>query len=183
MLSKVGGGLSEPQKRQIIAGLPDMVIGSRTGDPWNDLKNMEQQSISSAVGTFGSILATNGSPNARKFLQASISEMRGISRSLEKPSRLGMVKRLLIRCGGTIALLFGFLYMADYLFLRYHISANYAPLDAIHAPNAVPKEDQKTMLESDTTTADHECVHSLFPHMGQSPCWLLTWRTDRRIKM
>jgi hypothetical protein len=47
---------------------------------------------------------------------------------------------------------------------------------------AIPQKDGKTefvFAEPET----EECVHSLFPHLGDSPCWYVNRHTRKRINM
>jgi hypothetical protein len=74
------------------------------------------------------------------------------------------------------------LYIADYLSLRFQIPAGRPqfgqvivnPLFAIHVKSGKIQY-EPGQQETDT------CVHSLFPHFGDSPCWYLRRHTDKII--
>lgn len=95
-----------------------------------------------------------------------------------------ILKRLFLRTVAVIVLACAFVYVIDYLVLRFRIATNRQPFSTVtvHPYYAVPQKDQKTeFLLGDPT--DQQCVHSLFPHMGDNPCWWLTRHTDQRINM
>lgn len=69
-------------------------------------------------------------------------------------------------------------YSADYLVARKQ------PLGSVEVQPfyAVPQRNGKTeilMLDSE----DENCVQSLLPHRGMSPCWYLRKHTQKRIDM
>ena len=88
------------------------------------------------------------------------------------------MKRLLF-----IALLTLFiLYLGDYLSVRYRIPKTRNPFGVVKIQRyyAVGLKDRKTefmFLEPENQV----CVHSLFPHLGYSPCWYLSRRNVKRI--
>jgi hypothetical protein len=45
---------------------------------------------------------------------------------------------------------------------------------------AVPQKNHKTEFLFDEPQ-DETCVHSLFPHLGDEPCWYLSTHKDQRI--
>jgi hypothetical protein len=105
---------------------------------------------------------------------------------LVRQTRTGkqILGRLFFRTIAGIALLAAFVYLVDYAILRFRIWTNHAPFNTVtvHPYYAVPQKDQKTeFILGDAT--DEQCVNSLFPHMGDSPCWYLTRHTDQRINM
>lgn len=85
-----------------------------------------------------------------------------------------------------LAVLLGFalLYAADYLLLRYRVAANRNPYGTVTVQPyyAVPRKDHKTEFLFDDPQ-DQTCVHSLFPHFGDSPCWYLNRNQQKRINM
>jgi len=94
------------------------------------------------------------------------------------------MRRLLARAILYAALSLCALYAGDYLVLRYRIAANREPFGSVQIRlyYAVPQKDKKTefyFLDPQT----QPCVHALFPHMGNSPCWYLSRRTQQRIEM
>lgn len=95
-----------------------------------------------------------------------------------------ILKRLFFRSVAAIVLATAFVYLVDYLILRYRVWTNHTPFDTVtvHPYYAVPQKDQKTeFILGDAN--DQQCVNSLFPHMNDSPCWWLTRHTDQRINM
>jgi hypothetical protein len=50
---------------------------------------------------------------------------------------------------------------------------------------AIPLKDGKTEYEFDTQQpeVDAPCVHALFPHLGDSPCWYLQRNSQKPIPM
>ncbi|MBV8551080.1 MAG: hypothetical protein JOY54_07245 [Acidobacteriaceae bacterium] len=73
-------------------------------------------------------------------------------------------------------------YAADYGILRYRVAANRMPFGTVTVQpyDAVPQKDNKIeYLPEDPQ--DETCVHSLFPHMGDTPCWYLTRHREKRI--
>ena len=63
------------------------------------------------------------------------------------------------------ALLLGLLYAGDYLFVRYRMAY---PTAGAAFGNVV---------------IERPCVHSLFPHLGLSPCWYLKRNSQKPIPM
>jgi hypothetical protein len=76
------------------------------------------------------------------------------------------------------------LYMGDYCSLRFQIPAGRPqfgqvtvnPMYAIHVKSG------KIQYEPAPQEVD-TCVHSLFPHFGDSPCWYLSEHTDKIINI
>jgi hypothetical protein len=75
-------------------------------------------------------------------------------------------------------------YIGDYLSLRFQIPGGRPqfgqitvdPLYAIHVKNG------KIQYEPGQQETDI-CVHSLFPHFGDSPCWYLSRHSDKIINI
>jgi hypothetical protein len=81
------------------------------------------------------------------------------------------------------------LYASDYLLLRYKV-AHPKSGDAFGTVQmirllAIPMKDGKTDYELDAQQpeVDTPCVHSLFPHLGDSPCWYLQRNSKTPIPM
>jgi hypothetical protein len=94
--------------------------------------------------------------------------------------RRTVVKRLSI----SLVLGFALLYASDYLMLRYRVAANRNPYGTVTVQPyyAVPRKDHRTEYMFDDPR-DETCVHSLFPHFGDSPCWYLNRNKQKRINM
>jgi hypothetical protein len=73
-------------------------------------------------------------------------------------------------------------YICDYFSVRYRIAKHSNPFEdlEIHPYYAVPQKNGRTQFLFDEPRAER-CVESLFPHFGDSPCWYLRRRTQRRI--
>ena len=105
--------------------------------------------------------------------------------SLRRP-RTGkqIIGRFVLRAVAGLVLVTASAYVLDYVILRLRIVTNRQPFGTVtvHPYYAVPQKGQKTeFILGDPT--DRQCVHSLFPHMNDSPCWYLTSHTDQRIDM
>ncbi len=76
------------------------------------------------------------------------------------------------------------IYAADYLVLRYRVAVNRQPFGTVTVQPyyAVPQKDHKTEFLFDDPE-DETCVHSLFPHLGDSPCWYLSRNKEKRIDL
>lgn len=76
------------------------------------------------------------------------------------------------------------LYAADYLVLRYRVATNRSPYGTVTVQPyyAVPRKDHKIEYMFDDPR-DVTCVNSIFPHLGDSPCWYLSRNKQRRIDM
>ncbi len=81
----------------------------------------------------------------------------------------------------VIVLLFLVLYGGDYLSLRYKIPGGRAQFSTVKIQRyyAVGLKSGKTEFMF-LGPSNQECVHSLFPHFGDSPCWYLQRRTVKR---
>jgi len=89
------------------------------------------------------------------------------------------VKRALLFVATTLVLL----YTGDYLSVRYRIP-NREPLGTVKIERyyAVRQKDRKTeyyFLDPET----RQCVHSLFPQLGFSPCWYLSRKKKQEIDL
>jgi hypothetical protein len=75
-------------------------------------------------------------------------------------------------------------YAADYVLLRYRVSAHQAAFDTVTVKPyyAVPRKDHKIEYLPDDPK-DETCVNSLFPHLGDTPCWYLRTHTKQRISL
>ncbi len=99
------------------------------------------------------------------------------------PGRV-ILKRLFQRIFLLSVLLVVAAYALDYGVLRYKIATKRAPFGTVTVQpyDAVPQKNHKTqfLLED---PQDQTCVNSLFPHMGDSPCWYLTRHREQRIDL
>ncbi|HEX4664795.1 MAG TPA: hypothetical protein VH196_10425 [Terriglobales bacterium] len=87
----------------------------------------------------------------------------------------------------TFAALAGVLlasYLGDYAFLslRIHHGDNAFGSVTVRRYYAVPQKSGKIeFLHADPQ--EQNCVHSLFPHKGDAPCWYMLRHTEQRIDM
>jgi hypothetical protein len=94
-------------------------------------------------------------------------------------------RRILIAFLASLA----FVFCADYLFLRLRMLRP-KPTDPFESLKtlrvlAIPEKNGKTEFEVDAQNPEQTvtCVHSLFPHIGHSPCWYVKPRLNQPIPM
>ncbi len=95
-----------------------------------------------------------------------------------------IIKRFVQRAFIIVVLSSATLYACDYLLLRFRIATNRTPFGTVKIQPyyAVPQKDGKTQFLFDDPE-DETCVHSLFPHAGDDPCWYLSGKKEERIDM
>jgi hypothetical protein len=86
------------------------------------------------------------------------------------------IRKVLLGIVGLLALV----YAGDFLSLKFGIPKR-AQFGTVHMQPyiAVPRKDGKTEFMLDDAF-DQTCVHSLFPHFGDSPCWLVERQRNKR---
>lgn len=91
-----------------------------------------------------------------------------------------LIKRIFIGIVLTTAIV----YAMDYAVLRFRIATNHNPFGTVTVRPyyAVPQKNHKTEFLFDDPQ-DQACVHSLFPHAGDSPCWYLNKHREKRIDL
>jgi hypothetical protein len=75
-------------------------------------------------------------------------------------------------------------YILDYAVLRYRMATTRSAFATVTVRPyyAVPQKNHKTeFLLGDPQ--QETCVHSLFPHAGDSPCWYLKKHREKRIDL
>ena len=82
------------------------------------------------------------------------------------------------------ALLLLTVYFSDYLSVAFRVPKTRDPFGTVriqtyYAVRKKNKEIEFMFLEPQ----DQVCVHSLFPHLGDDPCWYLERHKQRRIDM
>ena len=86
-------------------------------------------------------------------------------------------------------LLLGLIYAGDYLLVRHrivHPTAGSAFGNVVmERLYAIPQKNGATEYEFDARQPEVNtpCVHSLFPHLGLSPCWYLKRNSQKPIPM
>jgi hypothetical protein len=86
--------------------------------------------------------------------------------------------RILLGCAIAVALA----YVVDAAVLRYRAAGNRNAFSVVtvHPYYAMPRKDKKLeYMYGDPQ--DETCVNSLFPHMGDTPCWYLRKHTDQPL--
>jgi hypothetical protein len=77
------------------------------------------------------------------------------------------------------------IYAGDYLFVRFRITRNLAgdPFETrmIERTYGIPHKNGSAEIVNDAPEPE-TCVHSIFPHMGYTPCWYLN-RSSKNIIM
>ena len=91
-----------------------------------------------------------------------------------------MLKRILVITAVSLTAF----YVGDDLSVRLRIPHNRDPFGTVTIKRfyAVKLKDRRTeFYKLDPET--RQCVHSVFPHFGYSPCWYLSRKTEERIDM
>ncbi|MGA2355269.1 MAG: hypothetical protein ABSG02_12290 [Terriglobales bacterium] len=72
-------------------------------------------------------------------------------------------------------------YIADFCVFRYRVAANRQPFGTVTVEHydAVEHKDGKAELIFDPPV-QQTCVHSLFAHAGDPPCWYLSRHAEQR---
>ena len=86
-------------------------------------------------------------------------------------------KAALVVCGLALAV-----FLVDYLALRLPIPPGRQKFGSVtvHRFYRIPLKSGKTEVQYDGDYA-YDCVHALFPHFGDKPCWYLNRRTEQWI--
>lgn len=106
----------------------------------------------------------------------------GLSRRPETGKQI--LGRWFLRLVAALMLATVLAYIADYLVLRYRIATNHHPFSTITVQPyyAVSRKDHKTEFMM-ADPADQQCSNSLFPQMGDQPCWYLRKHTSPQINL
>ncbi|MGA6987504.1 MAG: hypothetical protein WBZ01_15730 [Terriglobales bacterium] len=77
--------------------------------------------------------------------------------------------------------LLGILYGADYCVFRYRLATNHQPFGSVSVEHyyEVAHKDGKAEIIFDPPV-QQTCVHSLFPHYGDRPCWFLIRHAEQK---
>jgi hypothetical protein len=86
--------------------------------------------------------------------------------------------RLLLIAGALLLLV----YLGDYVSIAYRIPHGREQFGSVEVQRllAVPQKDRKTEFIADPPQAQ-QCVHSLFPQLGLTPCWYLSRHATQQI--
>jgi hypothetical protein len=91
--------------------------------------------------------------------------------------------KILQKIAAAVVVLVAITYAGDYLQLRYRVWRNANPFGTVQVERyyAVHQKNNKIEFMFPHETQNQDCVHSLFPHMGYSPCWYLIRNREQRI--
>jgi hypothetical protein len=94
------------------------------------------------------------------------------------------MKRGITLAAVSLVILSALVYAGDYVVLRYRVAKGKQPFGtvSVYSYYAVQEKNHKTEFLSGSTE-DDTCVHSLFPHLGYSPCWYLNRHAEHRIDL
>ncbi len=102
---------------------------------------------------------------------------------------LGSPQRLIKLISTALIAALAISYAGDYLWFRVrmiHATAT-DPVESFKTLRvlAIPEKGGKTSYEIDQLNPEHTitCTHTLFPHMGSSPCWYVKPRLNQPIPM
>lgn len=82
------------------------------------------------------------------------------------------------------ALALAVLFAGDYLLIKVRIHKGQRPFETVRLESysAVPEKNNRVeFFYNDPET--EECVHALFPHFGDNPCWYVTRHRDNRTDL
>ena len=94
------------------------------------------------------------------------------------------MKRGILRALLGIVALFGLTYAGDYCCLRYQIPRSRPQFGqvTVNVLYVIHVKGGKIQYEPGAQETD-TCVHSLFPHFGDPPCWYAMRHTDKLINI
>jgi len=86
--------------------------------------------------------------------------------------------RLFLAAAASLLLL----YVGDYVSIAYRIPGGREQFGSVEVQKllAVPQKDHKTEYIADQPEPQ-QCVHSLFPQLGLTPCWYLTRHAAQQV--
>jgi hypothetical protein len=91
------------------------------------------------------------------------------------------LQRIALRSFLAVVSLLGIAYGADYCVFRYRLATNRQPFGSVTVEHyyEVAHKDGKAEIIFDPPV-QQTCVHSLFPHSGDRPCWFLSRHAEPR---
>jgi hypothetical protein len=94
------------------------------------------------------------------------------------------VKSLMVGGMLTLLTLLALIYVGDYLSVRYQIPGGRPQFGQVQMNTlyVIHVKAGKIQYEPGQPETD-QCVNSLFPHFGDSPCWYLTRHPDKLIEI
>jgi len=92
-----------------------------------------------------------------------------------------MIRSLLFRGAGILLAAFALVYLADAAILSRKVAANKAAaFGSVQIYLTTPLKDSRLEIFTDQPETV-VCVHALFPHYGDSPCWYVSRHTTQQI--
>jgi hypothetical protein len=100
------------------------------------------------------------------------------------PSFRRWFRRIVLRLFLAAVALLGIAYAADYGVFRYRLATKRQPFGSVTVEHyyMVAHKDGKAEIIFDPP-APKTCVHSLFPHAGDPPCWFLIRHAEQRTDL
>jgi hypothetical protein len=101
------------------------------------------------------------------------------------PTPRALLERIVI----GLALVLALVYAGDFLYVRVRMlhPKPADPFETLTAPRilAIPEKGNRTSYEIDEQhpTQTLVCVHALFPHYGDQPCWYIKKKIDNPIPL
>jgi hypothetical protein len=94
------------------------------------------------------------------------------------------VRRIFLIVALSLLALLLALYTGDYLVLRYRMAKNRNPFGTVTISRYYVIQEKANKIEYVFLDSRPEtCVHALFPHVGDLPCWYLNGHTERKIEI
>lgn len=90
------------------------------------------------------------------------------------------MKRIFLKGGSTVLASLALVWAGDYVLLKF--SRAQVSTVTVRRYYAIDKKANKVEYIFDSAR-DQSCVNSLFPHLGQVPCWYLRRHTEERIEI
>lgn len=94
------------------------------------------------------------------------------------------MKKLLLRILVGVLLAIAIFYAGDYVVLRARIARSASAYGSVTVDSyyAIKRKDGRTEYDF-ASEQQQTCIHSVFPHMGYTPCWYLRKHTDKQINL
>jgi hypothetical protein len=85
--------------------------------------------------------------------------------------------------GISVAVAFFFLYAGDYVLFRYKVTTNRNAFGTVTIDRFYSIAEKANRTEFDYAGSDTQpCVHTLFPHAGDNPCWYANRHREQRVE-
>ncbi|MGA9040882.1 MAG: hypothetical protein WB421_10135 [Terriglobales bacterium] len=92
------------------------------------------------------------------------------------------MKRKILIAALTSLVLLAIVYAGDYCAVRYRIPSSRDPFGQVTVQPVYVIHEKNGKVEYQFADPETDiCVHSLFPHLGYSPCWYLSRHTEKQI--